>query len=56
VDYLAVLDIIVLGIAFVAAVLYLNISDRAAELAVFTAVGWTDRGERAGTVRPGSGT
>ncbi|MEV4282246.1 FtsX-like permease family protein [Actinoplanes xinjiangensis] len=43
VDYLAVAVTIVLGIASVADVLYLNIADRAPQLALFTAVGWTDR-------------
>jgi putative ABC transport system permease protein len=42
VDYLAVAVTIVLGIVSVADVLYLNISERAGELALFTAVGWTD--------------
>jgi putative ABC transport system permease protein len=43
VDYLAVTVTIVLGIVSVADVLYLNIADRAPQLALFTAVGWTDR-------------
>jgi hypothetical protein len=42
VDYLAVAVTIVLGIVSVADVLYLNISERAGEIALFTAVGWTD--------------
>ncbi|GIE99574.1 FtsX-like permease family protein [Paractinoplanes rishiriensis] len=43
VDYLAVAVTIVLGVASVADVLYLNITERAPQLALFTAVGWTDR-------------
>ncbi|MDI6097444.1 ABC transporter permease [Actinoplanes sp. NEAU-A12] len=43
VDYLAVSVTIVLGIVSVADVLYLNIAERAPQLALFTAVGWTDR-------------
>ncbi|MEU4623397.1 ABC transporter permease [Actinoplanes sp. NPDC023801] len=43
VDHLAVAVTIVLGIASVADVLYLNISERAGQLALFTAVGWPDR-------------
>ncbi|MFC7532998.1 ABC transporter permease [Actinoplanes sp. GCM10030250] len=43
VDYMAVTVTIVLGIASVADVLYLNIAERAPQLALFTAVGWTDR-------------
>lgn len=42
VDYIAVTVTIVLGIVSVADVLYLNISERAAEFALFGAVGWTD--------------
>lgn len=42
VDYIAVAVTIVLGIVSVADVLYLNISERAAEFALFGAVGWTD--------------
>ncbi|MEO3820955.1 ABC transporter permease [Plantactinospora sp. B24E8] len=42
VDYLAVAVTIVLGVVSVADVLYLNISERAAELALLRAVGWTD--------------
>ena len=42
VDYLAVTVTIVLGVASVADVLYLGISERAAQFALFTAVGWTD--------------
>ncbi|MEH1124888.1 ABC transporter permease [Micromonospora sp. CPCC 206061] len=42
VDYVAVAVTIVLGIVSVADVLYLNISERAAEFALFGAVGWTD--------------
>jgi putative ABC transport system permease protein len=43
VDYLAVAVTIVLGIVSVADVLYLNISERAAQLALFVAFGWPDR-------------
>ncbi len=43
VDYLAVAVTIVLGIVSVGDVLYLNISERAAQLALLTAVGWPDR-------------
>jgi putative ABC transport system permease protein len=43
VDYLAVAVTIVLGIVSVADVLYLNISERAAQMALFIAVGWPDR-------------
>ncbi len=42
VDHIAVAVTIVLGIVSVADVLYLNISERAAEFALFGAVGWTD--------------
>lgn len=42
VDHLAVAVIIVLGAVSVADVLYLNIQERAAELALLRAVGWTD--------------
>jgi hypothetical protein len=42
VDYLAVAVAILLGVVSVTDVLYLNISERAAELALFTAVGWHD--------------
>jgi hypothetical protein len=42
VDYLAVIVTIVLGIASVGDVLYLNISERAAELALLSATGWRD--------------
>jgi putative ABC transport system permease protein len=43
VDFLAVAVTIVLGIASIADVLYLNISERAGQLALFIAVGWPDR-------------
>jgi ABC-type antimicrobial peptide transport system permease subunit len=43
VDYLAVAVTIILGIVSVGDVLYLNITERAAQLALFTAVGWPDR-------------
>ncbi|GIJ12035.1 hypothetical protein Van01_52490 [Micromonospora andamanensis] len=42
VDYIAVAVTIVLGLVSVADVLYLNISERAAEFALFGAVGWSD--------------
>ncbi|MET8526290.1 ABC transporter permease [Micromonospora sp. NPDC005172] len=42
VDHIAVAVTIVLGVVSVADVLYLNISERAPELALFGAVGWTD--------------
>jgi putative ABC transport system permease protein len=42
VDYIAVAVTIALGIVSVADVLYLNISERASELALFDAVGWTE--------------
>ncbi|GAB3810378.1 FtsX-like permease family protein [Micromonospora zhanjiangensis] len=42
VDYLAVAVTIVLGVVSVADVLYLNVSERAAEFALLTAVGWTE--------------
>lgn len=41
-DYIAVAAIIVLGTAAVADVLYLNVRDRAAELATMRAVGWDE--------------
>lgn len=43
VDYLAVAVTVVLGVVSVADVLYLDIAERAAQLALFTAVGWPDR-------------
>lgn len=42
VDYLAVAVTVLLGIACVADLLYLNITERAAELALLRAVGWSE--------------
>jgi putative ABC transport system permease protein len=42
VDYIAVAVTVVLGIVSVADVIYLNISERAAEFTLFAAVGWPD--------------
>ncbi|MEU8075003.1 FtsX-like permease family protein [Catellatospora citrea] len=43
VDYLAVAITVVLGVVTVADLVYLNIQDRSAELALFRAVGWPER-------------
>ncbi len=43
VDYLAVAVTVILGVVTVADLVYLNIQDRSAELALFAAVGWPQR-------------
>jgi len=42
-DYVAVIAVVVLGLAAVADVLFLNLRERAAELATLEATGWDDR-------------